>query len=271
MSNSEATLNRIFVNLEAAYIKKAKYVKIINTMKHSNIPYWKSIQMDHPIYSLKQAEYEVKRWENNYHGQIVKHINNFTIMKPENNKMISLHSLTRKDLIDLVANNLKKVQQARRHLQYVQNIYKDYKTRLENINEHIKELKQEIIATIIYKDIDVGEKTTGSTNREIEGLAQAIDYTYRALKSDNAPTIVRANPEDCKMVLFNGNPETHTTAQDSTNITEKPKPKPKPKTHTTGIEIGEAGSEFAVDMDGGPTSTEGGFIFDPNTGGTTYL
>lgn len=240
MSNSESNLNRIFVDLEAAYIKKAKYVKIINTMKHSNIPYWKSIQMDHPIYSLKQAEYEVKRWKNVYHGQIVKHINNYITNKKNAN--ISLHSLTRKDLIDLIVNNLKNVQQARRHLQYVQNIYKDYKTRLENINERIKDLKQEIITTIIYKGyqtINVGEKTTGCTNKEIKGLAQAISDTYGfALDYNSTPpniTHIKANPEDCKMALFNGNPETHTTVQDGTN------------------------------------STEGGFIFDPNTSETTYL
>lgn len=213
MSNSASKLNRIFVDLEAAYVKKAKYVKIINTMKHSNIPYWKSIKMDHPIYSLKQAEYEVKRWENHYHGQIVKHINNFTIMKPENNKMISLHSLTRKDLIDLVANNLKLVQRARRHLLYVQKIYNDYKTRLEDINNKIKELKQEITTAIIHDRqiyINNGETyntcTTGATG-EIEGLEQAISDTYGTLEYNNTPSninnVSRANPEDCTMMLFN--------------------------------------------------------------------
>lgn len=240
MSNSESALNRIFVDLEAAYVKKAKYVKIINKMKHSNIPYWKSIQMDHPVYSLKQAEYEVKRWENVYHNKIVKHINNFTIKKPENNKMISLHSLTRKDLIDLVANNLKMVQRARRHLQYVQNIYKDYKVRLEDINNKIKDLKQEIITTIIYiyKDMDVGAKCNGCTCGEIEDLGQAIPDTYGSLDYNSTPpniTHIKANPEDCKIALFNSNPETHTTVQDGTN------------------------------------STEDGFIFDPNTSETTCL
>ncbi len=204
MSNSESTLNRIFVDLEAAYIKKAKYVKIINTMKHSNIPYWKSIQMDHPIYSLKQAAYEVKRWENVYHGQIVKHINTYITNKKCAN--ISLHSLTRKDLIDLVANNLKMVQRARRHYTYVQKIYNDYKARLEDINNKIKELKQEIISTIIYKDMDVGAKCNGCTCGEIEDLGQAISDVYTYLESDNTTStpIIIANPEDCnKITLFN--------------------------------------------------------------------
>ena len=242
MSNySESKLNRIFVDLEAAYIKKAKYVKIINTMKHSNIPYWKSIQMDHPIYSLKQAEYEVKRWETHYHGQIVKHINNFTIMKPETNKMISLHSLTRKDLIDLVANNLKLVQRARRHYAYVQKIYNDYKVRLEDINNKIKSLKQEIITTIIYTDTlntDVGATCSGCTCGEIEDLEQAITDTYGALEYNNTPplanNVIRANPEDCKIALFNIKAK-----EDCTPIATTERPKPKPKTYNT--------PEFEVD------------------------
>ena len=246
MSNSESTLNRIFVDLEAAYIKKAKYVKIINTMKHSNIPYWKSIQMDNPIYSLKQAAYEVKRWENHYHGQIVKHINNFTIMKPETNKMISLHSLTRKDLIDLVANNLKMVQRARRHYVYVQKIYNDYKVRLEDINNKIKDLKQEIISTIIYKDMDVGAKCNGCTCGEIEDLGQAISDTYTYLESDNTTStpIIRANPEDCKIALFNV-----TAKEDCTPIA----------TNTTGSTEPETEDGFTVDPDWG--------IYTPSTGG----
>lgn len=256
MSNSESTLNRIFVELEAAYVKKAKYVKIINTMKHSNIPYWKSIQMDHPIYSLKQAAYEVKRWETHYHGQIVKHINNFTIMKPENNKMISLHSLTRKDLIDLVANNLKMVQRARRHYAYVQKIYNDYKTRLENINERIKDLKQEIISTIIYKDMDVGKKCNGCTCGEIEDLGQTVADTYTYLESDSTTStpIIRANPEDCKIALFNV-----TAKEDCTPIATSEPPKPKSETYNTGSTEPEADGGFIVDPDWG--------IYTPSSGG----
>ena len=179
------SINELFVELEAAYIKKAKYVKIINTMKHSNITYRDSMRMDHPIYSLKQAEYEVKRWENVYHNKIVKHINTYITNKKD--ARISLHSLSHRGLIDLVVNNLKKVQQARRHLQYVQHIYKDYKTRLEDINTKIIDIKQEIVNTIIYKNwksLDVTKKVKNRTIGEIEDLAEPMSTIHKVIENE---------------------------------------------------------------------------------------
>ena len=175
------SINELFVELEAAYIKKAKYVKIINTMKHSNIPYWKSIEMDHPIYSLKQAEYEVKRWENVYHNKIVKHINTYISNKKD--ARISLHSLTKHGLIDLVVNNLKKVQQARRHRQYVQYIYKDYKINLEHINYVIKNLKETIVHNLESPVSEMDNRNIGYGN-DVETLHQTISDTYATLEHE---------------------------------------------------------------------------------------
>ena len=175
------SINELFVELEAAYIKKAKYVKIINTMKHSNIPYRKSIQMAHPVYSLKQAESEVKRWENVYHNKIVKHINTYISNKKD--ARISLHSLATRGLIDLVVNNLKKVQQARRHLQYVQHIYKDYKVRLEDINYVIKDLKETIVRNLESPVPEMDNRNIGYGN-DVEALHQTISDTYATLEHE---------------------------------------------------------------------------------------
>lgn len=175
------SINELFVELEAAYIKKAKYVKIINTMKHSNIPYWKSVQMAHPVYSLKQAEYEVKRWENVYHNKIVKHINTYISNKKD--ARVSLHSLATRGLIDLVVNNLKKVQQARRHLQYVQHIYKDYKTRLEDINYVIKDLKETIVHNLESPLPEMDNRNIAYRD-EVETLNQTISDTYATLENE---------------------------------------------------------------------------------------
>lgn len=235
------SINELFVELEAAYIKKAKYVKIINTMKHSNIPYWKSVQMAHPVYSLKQAEYEVKRWENVYHNKIVKHINTYISNKKD--ARVSLHSLATRGLIDLVVNNLKKVQQARRHLQYVQHIYKDYKVRLEDINYVIKDLKETIVHNLESPVPEMDNRNIAYRD-EVEALNQTISDTYDCLESSSTPltNVIKANPENSTIALFNIDAK-----EECTPITTTEPQKPKTY-NSTGLEIKDG---YIVDPDFG--------------------
>jgi hypothetical protein len=140
MNKLPEKLNSLYVTLEAAYNKKAKLLKIVNMMKHSNISYKKSIDMKYPIYSLKYANDELKYAQQHYDNYINK----------QRLQQVKVPYITElgKPKYEKYRSLLSRITRARNHLNYVNKLYDKYKLELIDTNNRITTIKTLIKANI---------------------------------------------------------------------------------------------------------------------------
>jgi hypothetical protein len=119
--------------LDALMVKRNKLVTILNKMKRSDHTYWESTSMDYPIYSIPNAEKCLK-----YAKQ---HFENYVNKQYQHEKSVNVKQLIKNSEVDKWSELLSKVSQAKNHLEYCQNKYKNYKWQLRKVNLDITALQ----------------------------------------------------------------------------------------------------------------------------------
>ena len=134
------TVQNIFIQLESLYVRKNKLVTILNKMKRSDHTYWDSMSMDYPIYSIPNAETCLK--------DAKQHFENYVAKQNRIGKPIHVKQMIKNSDVDKWSELLSKVSRAKKHLEFCQKKYQNYKQLLSQVNSDIRTVQKNLYETI---------------------------------------------------------------------------------------------------------------------------